>query len=175
MVDLMGGTIACRSVPGKGTAFTVSIELPVLEDTGEKHSKEMPLQSVENMHLLIAEDNDLNWEIACELLLEQGVICDRAENGRECIEMLVKAPADTYDAILMDVHMPIMNGYQATKAIRMLADESRNKIPIIAMTADAFAEDVQKCLDSGMNGHVAKPIDMNKLMKYLGRIRNGQL
>ena len=174
MVDLMGGTIDCKSIPGEGTSFTVTLDLPVMEDIEENSQAMEVSQDISGMHLLIAEDNELNWEIAQELLREYGIVCDHAENGKDCIEMLTKAPVGTYTAILMDVHMPEMNGLEATRAIRALSDE-RKHIPIVAMTADAFAEDVQACMDSGMNGHIAKPIEMNKLTGYLSRIKNGQL
>lgn len=174
MVELMDGTIECNSVSGRGTAFTVCIDLPILEDTQECEAHQATDRQLTDMHLLIAEDNELNWEIASELLAEQGIVCDHAENGQECVEMLTKAPVGTYTAVLMDVHMPVMNGYEATKAIRALSEERLSRIPIIAMTADAFAEDVQACLDCGMNGHVAKPIEMNKLLGYLTEIKAGQ-
>ena len=175
MVDLMEGTIVCDSTPGKGTAFTVSIDLPIMEAENETKREDTEGEKLENMHLLVAEDNELNWEIINELLLEQGVTCDHAENGKECIEMLKDAPPDTYAAILMDVHMPVMDGREATRAIRSMDDEKLKNIAIIAMTADAFAEDVQECLKCGMNGHIAKPIDIGRLVACLGKIRNGEL
>lgn len=174
MVDLMNGTIACDSKPGNGTTFTVTVDLAIVEKQQEEPVEEIPLQDVQDMHLLVAEDNELNWEIIQELLQEQGITCDHAENGRQCVDMLSQAPAGTYQAILMDVHMPVMNGYEATKAIRSLADKSINNTIIIAMTADAFAEDVQACLACGMNGHVAKPVDINKLMGYLEKLTGTQ-
>ena len=109
------------------------------------------------------------------MVSEQDIVCDRAENGKECVELLKEVSPDTYSAILMDVHMPIMNGYEATRQIRSLEDDRLNKIPIIAMTADAFAEDVQACKDSGMNGHIAKPINLKILFSTLKKIKNGQL
>ena len=174
MVDLMGGTITCISSPGAGTSFTVTIDLPIAEKQGETDTGAGETSDVRGVHLLVAEDNDLNWEIACELFREQGITCDRAEDGQKCVDMLKSAPAGTYDAILMDIQMPVMNGYEATRVIRIMSDESRKAIPIIAMTADAFAEDVQACLDSGMNGHIAKPINMKKIVAYLTKIKNGQ-
>ena len=116
---------------------------------------------------LLAEDNDLNAEIARELLGEEGLVVERADNGVACVELLEKAPAGYYDLILMDVQMPVMNGYEATGKIRKLQDKSKAQIPIIAMTANAFAEDRQKALSVGMNDHVAKPIDMNTLIPVL--------
>lgn len=175
MVDLMGGTILCKSVPGEGTSFTVNLDLPIVENAEENTRTQTTSQDISGMHLLIAEDNDLNWEIARELLLDRGITCDHAENGKECVEMLTKAPAGTYTAVLMDVHMPEMNGLEATRAIRALPEEGLRNIPVVAMTADAFAEDVQACIDSGMNGHIAKPIEMSKLVGYLSKIKSGQL
>ena len=119
-------------------------------------------------HILVAEDNELNWEIASELLGEEGLILDWAENGQTCVEMLQASPEGYYDAILMDVRMPIMGGYEATQVIRTLEREDRD-LPIIAMTADAFAEDVRRSLDCGMNAHVAKPIDVREVMRLLDK------
>jgi len=119
-------------------------------------------------HILLAEDNELNWEIASELLGEEGLILDWAENGKLCLEKFQASPVGHYDAVLMDVRMPIMGGYEATRAIRAL-DRPDHDIPIIAMTADAFAEDVRRSLDAGMNGHIAKPIDVGEVMRLLGR------
>ena len=121
-------------------------------------------------HILLAEDNELNWEVARELLSVLLMELDWVENGQACVEKFKKSPVGYYDAILMDVRMPKMNGYEATKAIRELGREDRD-IPIIAMTADAFSEDIQKCLECGMNDHLPKPIDIqvivHKLKKYL--------
>ena len=175
MVELMDGTIDCQSISGEGTAFTVKLDLQVMKEEHYNRQTGEATQDISGIHLLIAEDNELNWEIAQELLAEHGVICDHAENGRECIEMLTKAPVGTYTAVLMDVHMPEMNGLEATRAIRALPEAGLREIPIVAMTADAFAEDVQACMDSGMNGHIAKPIEMHKLTGYLNRIKSGQL
>ena len=126
------------------------------------------------MKLLVAEDNELNWEIISVLLSEQGIVCDRAENGKICVDMISSAPHGTYDAILMDIQMPVMNGMDATRHIRALSDPYANQIPIIAMTADAFAEDVRACAECGMNGHIAKPIDMGKLLVYLGKLKGNK-
>ncbi len=117
--------------------------------------------------VLLAEDNDLNWEIAEELLSELGLALDRAENGRICVDMFRENPPGYYNAILMDIRMPVMNGYEATKAIRSLDRPDAGTIPIIAMSADAFSEDVQRCLDCGMNGHTAKPIDLDEVTALL--------
>ena len=121
-------------------------------------------------HILLAEDNELNWEVARELLSELELELDWAENGRICLEKFEKSSAGYYDAILMDVRMPVMDGYETTRAIRGLGRKDTD-IPIIAMTADAFSEDIQRCLEYGMNDHLAKPIDIQtvvrKLKKYL--------
>ena len=122
---------------------------------------------LQGIHLLIAEDNDLNWEIIEELLKYNQITAARAENGQECVDILTHAEPGTFDAVLMDIQMPVMNGREASIAIRALKDRYTRNIPIIAMTADAFAEDIHACLEVGMNGHVAKPVDMKKLFKEL--------
>lgn len=124
-------------------------------------------EGLHDLHLLVAEDNDLNWEIIEEMLKFYEIDSVRADNGQICVDLLSHAKAGTFDAVLMDIQMPVMNGREATEAIRAFHDEEKNKIPIIAMTADAFAEDIQACLDCGMNGHVAKPIDMKRLFREL--------
>ena len=173
MVALMGGTIQCESEVGKGTAFTVRLNLPFVDHEDLPASQEnMEKDDVAGLHLLVAEDNELNWEVIQVLLEEHGITSERVENGRLCVERLMAAEPGTYDAILMDVQMPEMNGLEASRKIRELQDGKRSGIPIIAMTADAFAEDVQTCLASGMNGHIAKPIDMGTLLIYLRRIKN---
>ena len=122
-------------------------------------------------HVLIAEDNDLNWEIAEDLLSELGLCLERAENGKQAVEMFEASSIGYYDAILMDLRMPIMNGYEATEVIRKLNREDAN-LPIFAMTADAFYEDIRKCLDVGMNAHIAKPIDIQEISKLLDKYLN---
>ena len=126
---------------------------------------------ISGKHILLAEDNDLNAEIAQFILEDMGLMVDRVEDGVQCVSRIEQKPAGTYDLILMDIQMPIMNGYDATLTIRKMKDTKKASIPIIAMTANAFAEDTQKALSVGMNAHVAKPVDMNILvptmMKYL--------
>lgn len=173
MVELMGGTIRCESEAGQGTTFTVRLNLPFVDHPDRPDSEDyMEKEDEAGLHLLVAEDNELNWEVIQVLLEEHGIISERAENGRLCVERLMAEEPGTYDAILMDVQMPEMNGLEASRKIRELPDEKRRSIPIIAMTADAFAEDVQACLASGMNGHIAKPIDMGTLLNYLRKIKN---
>ena len=135
------------------------------EDKTEKQ-KETDTKRFVGRHILLAEDNDLNWEIAEDILTEAGFELERAENGQICIEKFEQSEVGFYDVILMDIRMPVMNGYDATKAIRALKRDDVN-LPIIAMTADAFSEDIQRSLDSGMNEHIAKPIDVNRLMQIL--------
>ena len=120
-------------------------------------------------NILVAEDNDLNWEILEELLSDAGMELEWAENGKICVEKLQSSEPGTYDAILMDVRMPIMNGYEATREIRALNHPDAQNIPIIAMTADAFSEDIQKCLESGKNAHTAKPINLDEVLSLLKR------
>ena len=176
VVDALGGTIQCSSAPGKGTTFRVVLDVLIVEkDSTDSTLDDGSHQQLRGMKLLAAEDNDLNWEILSAVLEEYGILCQRVSNGQECVERFSTAPAGTFDGILMDVHMPVMDGLEATKVIRALPDPALSRIPIIAMTADAFAEDVQKCMECGMNGHVAKPVDVNKLLGYLQKIRRNEL
>jgi len=170
LVDLMDGTIDLESKLGEGSTFRVCIPCRIasFEDTqpkrADKHIDKNPLLG---KRILLAEDNDLNAEIAIELLNEEGMFIDRVKNGVECIEQIEKQPADYYSLILMDIQMPILDGYYATQKIRRMNDPIRSHIPIIAMTANAFAEDKKKALEFGMNDHIAKPIDMNIVIQVL--------
>ena len=162
----------------KGAGITGFISKPLFKSTlyhglrpfadldEEEHPPELEVFDLTGRNILLAEDNELNWEIAHELLQELGLNLDWAENGQIALEMFQKSKSGHYDAILMDIRMPVMNGYEATQAIRGL-DRSDKDLPIIAMTADAFAEDVKRCLDAGMNAHVAKPIDVKEVAKLL--------
>ena len=176
MVELMHGTIDCESQVNQGTTFTVRLELPIVRQAGAKTGETGGADTdISGLHLLVAEDNDMNWEIIQVLLEECGDTCERAENGRICLSKFSAAPAGTYDGILMDVQMPEMTGMEAARRIRALPGPESARIPIVAMTADAFAEDVQACLASGMNGHIAKPVDVSKLRQYLQKIKNHTL
>ena len=173
LIEQMGGTIQVESTQGVGTKFTVDLTL-TLAPREEVYSS--PEASAEAEHaklrgrrILLAEDNDLNAEIAIALLGEEGLLIERAADGEECCTMLAQAPEGYYDLILMDIQMPRMNGYEAAAKIRGMADVKKAGIPIIAMTANAFAEDRQAALDAGMNAHVAKPIDMAVLLPTLLR------
>ena len=169
-MDLMDGSIDIQSKLGEGSTFTVHIpcRLARQEDAVPKCAAgRVDKTGLAGRRILLAEDNDLNAEIATELMGEEGLLVDRAENGARCLEMLEKAPAGMYDAILMDVQMPVLDGYEATRKIRRLEDPWRANIPIIAITANAFAEDRQRALEVGMDDHVAKPIDMAKLIPVL--------
>ena len=173
MIELMGGSIQVESTQGVGTKFTVDISFDTAseEDVYRNQISEQPdaLKRMEGKRILLAEDNDLNAEIAIELLAEQKIITDRAEDGAECLDKLEKAVAGYYDMILMDIQMPVMDGYDAAARIRRMKDEKKASIPIVAMTANAFAEDRQKAISTGMNDHVAKPIDMKVLLPVMAK------
>ena len=170
LVEMMHGEIKIHSRMGEGSTFTIRIpcRIATFEDTQTKRAQVHPDgKPLVGKRILLAEDNDLNAEIAIALLEEEGLLVERAADGVKCMEMLEKAPAHFYELILMDIQMPILGGYDTTREIRKMADAEKAAIPIIAMTANAFAEDKQRALEAGMNDHVAKPIDMNKLIPTL--------
>jgi signal transduction histidine kinase len=178
-VEAMNGTITVESKKNEGSSFTVTIVSPCIKRSvlkkktleNERTASADDFSSLTGKHILLCEDHPLNQEIAKEMLAGKGMIIQIAEDGQKGVEAFSEAPAGYYDCILMDIHMPVMDGYASTKAIRDLNRPDAKTVPIIAMTADAFADDIQKCLSSGMNAHIAKPIDPQKLylvlLKYI--------
>ena len=178
LVEAMGGTIDVKSELGQGSCFEVLIDLRIAEDrfvsSAEQAEKDEPAGNVlKGMRFLCAEDNGLNAEILMELLKIEGAECTICENGKRVLEAFEQSAPGDYDMILMDVQMPVMNGYEATKAIRRSSHELAKTIPIIAMTANAFSEDIQHSLAAGMNAHVSKPVEMRVLEKTIRSIKSG--
>ncbi len=177
-IDMMYGTIEVESKQGEGSKFTVTLEYRIAdksyyERVTEKFS-DMDETRISGKHILLAEDNDLNAEIAEFILEDMGLIVDRVEDGVQCVSRIEQKPAGTYDLILMDIQMPNMDGYRATEMIRGLSDKDKATIPIIAMTANAFEEDRKKALAKGMNGHIAKPVDAEKVEKTICSVLGSQ-
>ena len=175
LVDLMGGTICIRSASGRGTTVTLCgifacvpawtpAAAPAAGDDG----------ILAGRRVLLCEDHPLNQEIACAMLSAKKLLVDTAENGQQGVELFARSPAGFYQAVLMDLRMPVMDGYAATAAIRALDRADAKTVPILAMTADTFAEDVQKCLASGMDGHISKPVDPAALYELLKKFFAGQ-
>ncbi len=182
IVDLMGGSIDLKTESGKGTEFIIRLEFELQDDKEEAGNDETQTEKKEhhehlanfsNMRVLLAEDIPINREIAVMQLTGFGFKVDTAENGRMAVDKVSTAEPGYYDAVLMDIQMPEMDGYEAAETIRRLDNERLAAIPIIAMTANAFAEDVKKAEEAGMNGHIAKPIDMNDMLNVLREVLGG--
>ena len=177
IVDLMGGTIEVDTAPGEGTEFIVRLRFPLLaaekKDGGAADSASMDADGAEaetdfsHVKLLLVEDNEINREIATLILEEAGFQLEEAVNGAEAVQKIAASQPGDYDLVLMDIQMPVMNGYEATREIRALANPDLARIPIIAMTANAFSEDIQAAEKAGMDGHIAKPIDIPQMMRTL--------
>ena len=180
MVELMNGSVQCESILGKGTVFTVIIKLGITDSLPENEDNQQKLtdghiDEFAGMNVLVAEDNDLNFMIIQTLLEEHQVTASRAVNGQVCLDILNNPDSPRYDLVFMDVQMPVMNGKEATRKIRKSENPYIKNIPVVAMTADAFAEDVYECLSSGMDEHLSKPISMSHILQVLRKARNGTL
>ena len=177
IIDLMGGTIGVDSELGKGTKFTFHFEFDSIraEDITESDTRFAAENDkiLNGKHVLICEDHPLNQQIAKALLEERGMIVEIAENGQSGIKEFMRSSESYYDVILMDIRMPVMDGYEAARAIRKLKRKDAVKVPIIAMTADAFEEDVEKCLEVGMDGHIAKPLDPDSMAEEIAASLSG--
>ena len=178
IIDLMGGDIKVETVQGEGTEFIIQLEFKLQpeDELIEESVKEVTEQEQKSddkpKKLLLVEDIEVNREIATMILIQAGFEVDTAVNGQEALEKVAASKPGDYDAILMDIQMPVMNGYEAAQAIRKLDNPKLANIPIIAMTANAFSEDIQAAKDAGMNDHIAKPIDVGKMMETLNKVLN---
>lgn len=175
IVDMMGGTVTLETEQGRGTEFIVRVSFPLVKETPEESAEQEAAAEVDfsGVKLLLVDDNEINREIATLILEGAGFVIESVENGKQAYDRIAASRPGDYRAILMDIQMPVMNGYEATRAIRALPERELASIPIVAMTANAFAEDVQAAKDAGMDGHIAKPIDIDRIMKELSRVLGG--
>ena len=179
IVDLMDGTIRVDTEPGAGTEVIIDLDFElvdealVADEASEKGKVGISDYDFSKTNLLLVEDNEINREIATAILVETGFSLETAENGQEAVDMVSASRPGHFDLILMDVQMPVMDGYEATRAIRALADPALAGIPIVAMTANAFAEDIQAAKDAGMNAHIAKPIDISVMIETIAGVLRG--
>ncbi len=174
IVDLMGGEIRLVSAQGKGTEFTFSLELPYAEGLPGQPAGECSCRPDKTMRLLLAEDNPINREIATAILTDMGFLIETAEDGDQAVRKLTAAEPGYFQGVLMDIQMPVMDGYEAARTIRALPDERLAGIPIIAMTANAFKEDEEAAREAGMQGHIPKPLDVNVMRKTLKEVLGGE-
>ena len=172
LVEEMGGRITCHSAPGKGSEFICEFTFKTgsREDLQPPETMDKPVQDDRRLHILLVEDNPLNREISREILESSGYAVEEAEDGDIAVEKIEKAERGTYDLVLMDIQMPRMDGYEATRRIRQLDDRKKAGIPVIAVTANAFEEDRQKARDAGMNAHIAKPVSAGELQRVIEEV-----
>ena len=171
LIEKMGGTITFESEEGVGTTFVIRVPFRIDTDRSDRvETREKQEASIRGMHILLAEDNELNMEIAEFMLQNEGAVVTKAWNGQEAVELFKKSRSGEFDVILMDIMMPVMNGYEATKMIRALDREDAKEVPIIAMTANAFTEDRIRAKEAGMDEHVAKPVDGELLVKVIHKL-----
>jgi CheY-like chemotaxis protein len=177
-VEAMGGTVSVRSEKGRGTEFTVVLSSPCISTSalkrGPQDTRAVEYGKLSSRHILLCEDHPLNQEIARALLTEKGMLVQIAEDGEKGVDAFSQAPTGYFDCVLMDLRMPVMDGLEASRRIRALPRSDAGSVPIIAMTADAFTDDVQRCLDAGMNGHISKPIDPPDLYRALQSVFSGK-
>ena len=171
LIEKMGGSISFESKEGAGTTFVIQVPFKIDPDADKREEqRDVSEKSIKGLHILLAEDNELNMEIAEFVLQNVGADVTKARNGQEAVELFRKSEPGGFDIILMDIMMPVMNGYEATKMIRSLDREDAKTIPIIAMTANAFTEDRLKAKEAGMNEHIVKPLDVELLIKVIHKL-----
>ena len=171
LVELMGGTIGVESVQGEGTTVRVTLPFEQASAGAPGNADESTSRNIAGMHVLLVEDNDLNLDITRCVLEREGARVSVARDGQQAVNAFEQAPPGTFDAVLMDIMMPVMDGYAATRAIRALERPDATSVPIVAMTANVFADDRARALDAGMNEHLSKPLDAKRLVATLARYR----